>query len=109
MGVLKAAQFELEKSGVQSWDKMYHFSLTDDKRTEFSSRIFHRHQGEGLAYSVISSADDIAARGAGDWDGHHGGNWGNASRWNGSGSGTGGNGNGGNGSSCGGGGIPKRA
>jgi hypothetical protein len=69
LGVLKAAQFELEKSGVQSWDKMYHFSLTDDKRTEFSSRIFHRHQGEGLAYSVISSADDIAARGAGDWDG----------------------------------------
>lgn len=36
-------------------------------RSEFSSRIFHRHRGEGLAYSVLSTSNDVVASGA--WDG----------------------------------------
>ena len=69
LGVLKAAQSELEKSGTKSWDMLYRKSIMNKKRTEFSSRIFHRHQGEGLAYSVMSTADEIAAKGAGAWSG----------------------------------------
>jgi FKBP12-rapamycin complex-associated protein len=38
-------------------------------RNEISSRIFHRHQGEGLAYSVMASSDDIAAQGNSAWAG----------------------------------------
>jgi len=68
-GVLKAAQFELEMSGAQSWDQLYTNSMNNKMRTEFSSRIFHRHQGEGLAYSVMSTSNEIASQGGGAWAG----------------------------------------
>lgn len=66
---MKAAQFEQERSGAQPWDRLYQSSLDGKMRSEYSSRIFHRHQGEGLAYSVMSTANEIAARGSGAWDG----------------------------------------
>jgi hypothetical protein len=69
LGVLKSAQFEQERSGAQPWHQIYQSSLDGHLSNEFSSRIFHRHQGEGLAYSVMSTANEIAGRGNCAWDG----------------------------------------
>jgi len=68
LGVLKAAQFELERNGTSSWYQFYSRSLRDQSRTEFSSRIFHRHRGEGLAYSITRSSDEIAGIVVGGWE-----------------------------------------
>jgi FKBP12-rapamycin complex-associated protein len=68
LGVLKAAQFELERNGTSSWYQFYSRSLRDQSRTEFSSRIFHRHRGEGLAYSITRSSDEIAGIIDGSWE-----------------------------------------
>ena len=68
LGVLKNAQLEMERHGGHSWESSH--NTNDAKsRNEFSSRIFHRHQDEGLLYSVMSSYDDIAAQGNSAWAG----------------------------------------
>lgn len=68
MGVLKAAQLKMERHGSQSWQTAIG---TEDTRMRYdiSSRIFHRHQGEGLAYSVMATSNDIAAQGNNSWVG----------------------------------------
>ncbi len=58
----------MERHGGQIWESSY-TAKQGNSRNEFSSRIFHRHQGEGLVYSVMSTYDDIAARGNSAWVG----------------------------------------
>uniref|UniRef100_A0A7S3PVW7 Serine/threonine-protein kinase TOR n=1 Tax=Chaetoceros debilis TaxID=122233 RepID=A0A7S3PVW7_9STRA len=69
LGVLKAAQFELERNGVQSWDRLYYKSLKNKTRNAFSSRIFHRHQGQGLSFNVMATGSDTGAAKGGNWAG----------------------------------------
>jgi hypothetical protein len=57
MGVLKAAQFEMERHGVSFWTDSDASDSRD--RYELSSRIFHRHDGEAQLYSIIESSDYI--------------------------------------------------
>ncbi len=68
MGVLKAAQLQMERHGTRSW-KLDVDPIESRLTYDISSRIFHRHQGEGLAYSVMASSDEISAQGDISWAG----------------------------------------
>lgn len=62
LGAVKAAQVELERQGGQSWD------FGGSVQHQLPSRFF-RHQAQDMAYSVMASADEIAAVGGGSWAG----------------------------------------
>lgn len=55
----------MERQENASWKK--HIESCDGTKNEFSSKIFHRHQGVGLAYSILSAQDEIAGKGGGPW------------------------------------------
>ena len=57
----------MERHGTQSWSTID--PLDTRIRYEISSRIFHRHQGEGLSYSIMASSNDISAQGNSSWAG----------------------------------------
>lgn len=59
LGVLKAAQLQMERHGIHPWIPTNDL-LEPRMRYDISSRIFHRHQGEGLAYNIMASSHDIA-------------------------------------------------
>ncbi len=58
----------MERHGGKRGETSY-YAKGEKSRNEFSSRIFHRHQGEGLVYSVMSTYADIAAQGNSAWAG----------------------------------------
>jgi len=65
---LRATKFESERRGIQSLERSQNNSA-DKIQNTVSSRISHRNQGIGLAFSVMSTADEISAKGGGSWDG----------------------------------------
>lgn len=54
LGILKFAQVDLERRGLNT--------LEADANVDFTSRIISRHHGVGLAYSVMTSPDEISQR-----------------------------------------------
>jgi len=55
-----SAQVELHRHGTTSREQPHYSSV---------SARFHRRQGEGLTYSVMSTAGEISAKGGGPWAG----------------------------------------
>lgn len=64
---MKAAQVELERQGEQLWNNA-HYGNGGTVHHHLPSRLFH-HQAQDMAYSVMASADEIAALGGGSWAG----------------------------------------
>ena len=67
LGAVKAAQVELERQGEQLWNNS-HYGNGGTVHHHLPSRLFH-HQAQDMAYSVMASADEIAALGGGSWAG----------------------------------------
>lgn len=69
LGVLKAAQMELQRSGFEYWDDQNSSINGNGFHHRFSSHVLRNHQGRDMSYSVVASGDDIAAGGGGSWAG----------------------------------------
>ena len=70
--MLKAAQIELDRRGMHSWENPHHVYSSSGgtpKPSGLASRFFHQHNALDMAYSVMSSEDEIAALGGGSWAG----------------------------------------
>jgi len=67
LGAVKAAQVELERQGEQL-NINPQYGNSGSVHHHLPSRLFH-HEAQDMAYSVMASAEEIAALGGGSWAG----------------------------------------